>query len=100
MLTSNRSVLLSVCLLSFSLGAVAEGLADRYNESGTQQAMDTIERIHSTYGATAAGPGGTKDAVMVDMDMKQAAPESNIDFPPGVETAHERKRYIFDSAEF
>lgn len=100
MLTTSRSVLLSVCLMSFPFGVAAEGLADRYNESGMQQAMDTIETIHSTYGATAAGPGGTKEAMMVDKDMEQAVRRNNIDFPPGVETAHERKRYIFDSEEF
>ncbi|MDC0661531.1 hypothetical protein [Marinobacter sp. SS21] len=77
--------------------AVAEGQADRRNETGVTQQADPIKEIHQTYGATAAGP--TSDEGM--MKDTQALEDSwGIDFPEHVETAHERKRYIFDSEDF
>lgn len=99
MFISSRSIL-AACLIAIPIGAAADGLADRYNESGTQQAMDTIETIHETYGATAAGPTPTKEVTFVSSEMEPDDLKSNIDFPAGVDTAHERKRYIFDSNEF
>ncbi|SFM36305.1 hypothetical protein [Marinobacter zhejiangensis] len=100
MLRSSRPILLSACLIALPASALAEGVADRHNEAGIQQSMDPIEQIHSMYGPTAAGPGGMEQDMAMEGGMKKADSHSNVDFPPGVDTAHERKRYMFDSEEF
>lgn len=101
MFISARSLLLPVILLSVpSTAVLAEGMADRYNESNVQQAMNAIDDIHEMYGPTAAGPAGSKAAMTRGTDAETAHSLGTIDFPPGVVTAHERKRYIFDSEKF
>ncbi len=87
----------AAALVFASAFAIAEGQADRRNETGVAQQADPIKDIHERYGATAAGPTSS-EGMMKD---RQALEDSwGIDFPEHVETAHERKRYIFDSEDF
>ncbi|MDX1756132.1 MAG: hypothetical protein R3175_08750 [Marinobacter sp.] len=96
-----QRILLFVSATAFALVsalAVAEGQADRRNEVPVTQQADPIEQIHETYGATAAGPSSMDE----DMRGERTALEQSwgIDFPDHVETAHERKRYLFETGEF
>lgn len=89
----------AVALALASATAMAEGQADRRNEVGITQQADPIEQIHQTYGPTAAGPATTQDKEM--MGERTALEESwGIDFPDHVKTAHERKRFLFETGEF
>lgn len=96
-----KKLLLPTCLLALTSGLVhADGLADRMSERSTIQQMDPIERAHQTWGPTAAGPA-TDDMKGMKMDeAMEPRTAQRIDYPEGVDTAHERFRYLFESGEF
>lgn len=98
MFTHRSLALVPACCLALSAGAVfADSRADRMDDSArTQQASDPVEEIHQTYGPTAAGPGQQQ----ADWEGGDNVSPERHDFPDGIDTAHERFRYIFESNEF
>lgn len=97
MITRFKLTLLPACLLTLTPAlAFAGGLAERIQDGQTTQKMDPISSINQEMGPTAAGPG-QESATMVT-EQPQTTTQSR--YPADVETAYQKKRYIFDSNEF
>lgn len=91
-----RLTLLPTCLLALLPAlTLADGLADRYHDNRHTQMMDPITSIHQTMGPAAAGPAQQR-AIMIP-EQPVAMPSR---YPANVKTAHQKKRYLFDSNQF
>ncbi|WP_166264670.1 hypothetical protein [Marinobacter caseinilyticus] len=99
MMTRTKALLLPACALTLVCGlAQAEGLVDRKQDRQTDQAMDPIERIHQTYGPTAAGPGQPGQDQMMERSNERVYGQHKL--PEEADTAYKRKRFIFNSNQF
>ncbi|UDL06386.1 hypothetical protein [Marinobacter sp. CA1] len=113
--TLSRTLLLSASLFLLPFAQThADSRADRLHHNDGRSMANPVEQIHRTYGPTAAGPAKAGDRMMKDAMMEDSmasdtmAPDTmdkgmgmhhqgRHHFPMGVDTAYERKRFLFDN---
>ncbi|MCG8517842.1 MAG: hypothetical protein MI794_07605 [Pseudomonadales bacterium] len=108
--TLSRTLLLSASLFLLPFAQThADSRADRLHDNDGRSMANPVEQIHRTYGPTAAGPAKAGDRMMKDAMKEDSMASDTMNqgmgmhhqgrhhFPMGVDTAYERKRFLFDN---